>query len=264
MELTKECLYCKKLFVTENKRQIFCCRKHGKSHNEGKHYTGLTKNTVEDRNIKRFEILHPKYEYSGGYVHSDGYIYVTCKDCGATFRTSAQVTRKEYQIVCSNCRKTISEIKKEEIRKEKDRQKTERYREKYNKPFVQLEFKQCIECGSIFTKGGKYCSTLCGKKYTQRISHKNRELKMRAIIVDKDISLKKLYLRDKGICYLCGCKCSYEDYTIRNGAFIVGQTYPSIEHIYPISKGGMHSWDNVKLACCSCNSKKGSEIVNAI
>ena len=78
-------------------------------------------------------------------------------------------------------------------------------------------------------------------------------------MTDKDITLAKLYERDKGICYLCGCECDYSDFEAADSIFKVGKTYPSIEHIIPISKGGTHSWDNIKLAHISCNSKKGDK-----
>ena len=41
--------------------------------------------------------------------------------------------------------------------------------------------------------------------------------------------------------------------------FVVGAMYPSIDHVKPISKGGLHEWGNVQLAHFSCNSKKGDK-----
>lgn len=72
-------------------------------------------------------------------------------------------------------------------------------------------------------------------------------------MVDKDITVEGLFRRDKGICYLCGRECSFDDYVIRDGVFIAGDWYPSIDHVIPLSKGGVHSWDNVKLAHRRCN-----------
>ena len=73
---------------------------------------------------------------------------------------------------------------------------------------------------------------------------------------DKDITLKKLYDRDKGICKLCGIKCDWTDIKINDNNSIVGGAYPSIDHIKPISRGGSHTWDNVQLAHHRCNSIK--------
>ena len=73
---------------------------------------------------------------------------------------------------------------------------------------------------------------------------------------DNDISLEKLFKRDHGTCYLCGMVCDWLDGEDRNGMFVAGVHYPSIDHVVPVAKGGTHTWDNVKLACRGCNTKK--------
>lgn len=80
------------------------------------------------------------------------------------------------------------------------------------------------------------------------------------------ITLRQLFKRDNGICWLCGKKCNYEDkqYKIsKNGRnyLATGPNYPSVDHVIPLSKGGTHTWDNVKLAHKSCNSKKYNKII---
>ena len=74
--------------------------------------------------------------------------------------------------------------------------------------------------------------------------------------IDYSITLSKLIERDKGICKLCGRKVNETDYTYINDTFIAGNDYPSIDHIKPLSKGGVHQWDNVQLAHRLCNSIK--------
>ena len=44
------------------------------------------------------------------------------------------------------------------------------------------------------------------------------------------------------------------------GTVICGPMYPSIDHIYPVSKGGMHAWNNVQLAHRKCNTYKSDSI----
>ena len=106
----------------------------------------------------------------------------------------------------------------------------------------------------------KYCTSKCANK----LNWFNTELKNRkgikaSAIIDRDITLRQVYEKDNGVCYLCGKKCDYEDYKIINNVFIVGDNYPSIDHVIPISRGGEHSWGNVRLAHRSCNSKKGEK-----
>lgn len=83
---------------------------------------------------------------------------------------------------------------------------------------------------------------------------------MKTQLIDKDITLKKVYQKSNGICYLCNTLTDFNDSEWKDGAFIVGEKYPTIEHIIPLSKGGLHSWDNVKCACFKCNTMKGSKL----
>ena len=59
---------------------------------------------------------------------------------------------------------------------------------------------------------------------------------------------------------ICGRPCDYEDYTVDGDIFIAGNWYPSIDHVIPVSKGGRHSWDNVKLAHRLCNTVKSNKL----
>ena len=91
--------------------------------------------------------------------------------------------------------------------------------------------------------------------------HTRMKLRNRCTVseFDNDITLEKLFNRDGGICALCGDRCDYGDYVFRNGFFIAGNRYPSIDHIKPLSKGGSHTWDNVQLVHKRCNSIKSDK-----
>lgn len=77
---------------------------------------------------------------------------------------------------------------------------------------------------------------------------------------DKGITVRALFDRNGGICELCGKPCDFSDRIYENGVFIAGKSYPSIDHIIPVSKGGSHTWDNVQLAHRSCNSVKHNKV----
>lgn len=84
-------------------------------------------------------------------------------------------------------------------------------------------------------------------------------------LVDKNITIKALYKRDSGICYLCGGMCDWSDRRPRrDGGVSCGGNYPSIDHIIPLSKNGLHSWGNVKLAHLGCNMKKSNKVFSIL
>ena len=66
--------------------------------------------------------------------------------------------------------------------------------------------------------------------------------------------------RFRGVCAICGEPCDYCDHEERDGFFIAGDNYPSVDHIVPLAKGGLHSWDNVQLAHFKCNTLKGARV----
>lgn len=123
----------------------------------------------------------------------------------------------------------------------------------------QPDFRSCKRCSSIFIPKHKtqvYCSVICEQRDHRKEHDTDRRHLERQQKVDY-IPLKKLYERDNGICYLCGGECDWNAKKVVNGHVRVYGNYPSREHIKPLSKGGLHSWSNVKLAHIKCNSSKG-------
>lgn len=102
---------------------------------------------------------------------------------------------------------------------------------------------------ALFTNKHNGLSYVCGR-YMQSDN-----------VVDKGITLKKLFKREDGICHICGGKCDYEDYWYtKNDIFVAGDNYPVIDHVIPVKKGGVHSWENVRLAHKLCNTKKSDAL----
>ena len=56
---------------------------------------------------------------------------------------------------------------------------------------------------------------------------------------------KVIYARDEGICMYCG-----EFVTHRNA---------TLDHIYPKSRGGEDTYQNLCLSCCDCNTRKANK-----
>lgn len=191
------------------------------------------------------------------YLNAEAQIEIKCSRCGGSNVISAITLRKQERVgyQCPGClakRREREILQKEEIKRVQTLRRAKH---------VQVQMRFC-SCGSFIGFNGKVCDQ-CKRqkaKETQRRLDRKKETKrrMRCKGGDWNISLKDLYERDQGICYLCGCRCDWRDGEWKDGAFIVGPTYPSIEHVIPLSKGGTHEWNNVKLACWICNTRKGA------
>ena len=115
--------------------------------------------------------------------------------------------------------------------------------------------RECVVCGKRFDTWIPHkhtCSDECEyARKSKRIPYEQ--------VIDTDITVKALYERDKGICHLCGKPCDYNDIDRERNA--IGKNYPSIDHVYPLIRGGMHSWDNVRLAHVGCNASKRDKVI---
>lgn len=199
-------------------------------------------------------------EYLGGYTNCDGYVNVRYPLCGHEGRLSCVTLRQRNLILpCAVC----EEEQHQRAVEDRERQKAEvreaaRLEREARKAAVKAERDArrnvCKVCGTEFRPdhfGNHYCSDLCRKKAINR-QHEARKRGQR-----RTIQLEQVYQRDKGRCYLCGCSCDFDDYQVIDGAFVVGPTYPTVEHVIPFCRGGDDSWENVRLACHRCNSIKG-------
>ena len=103
-----------------------------------------------------------------------------------------------------------------------------------------------------------YCSSRCSRNENKTSSNIHERLRKhgRADEPRDRIKLDEVIERDNGICYICGCRTSKDDHYYRRGWFTAGDSYPTIEHVVPIARGGTHTWGNVRLACHKCNREK--------
>lgn len=210
----------------------------------------------------------PNFEYEGNYTGSDGYVDLKCKVCGKVIKRSWWAVRKSRNC-CPYCleeeRRKERERKRTEQQQKQEQQKIEAEQNKRGKAVVRLltnavKLHRCPVCGTL-TTNKTYCSVKCNQKANEARKDAARRSRISGALKDKDISLERLYKRDKGICHICGGKCDWSDHTYKGRYFIVGKHYPSIDHVIPLAKGGEHSWGNVKLAHFSCNSAKGASLV---
>ena len=201
----------------------------------------------------------------------DNKVIMRCKACNEALKRNTKLVWQRG-ITCNACKKhqtiekqrekqnLLNEIRTQRAVLRKLITRLEKAKRKYSDKANKTITKECACCGKEFktTRTAQvYCCKQCANKAQNKVHELKRERHIKNNgLIDKDITLLKLFEREKGICYLCGCECDYNDCETTDNVFIVGKTYPSIDHIIPISKGGTHSWDNVKLAHVSCNSKK--------
>lgn len=122
--------------------------------------------------------------------------------------------------------------------------------------------RKCEYCGRSFycldTENKKTCSHECRKK----LSNIRRDRRIPRNQRIDTITIQRLFDRDGGKCYICGGLCDFDDWaTSNNGNKYPGDTYPTIDHVIPISKGGLDAWNNVGLAHWKCNIAKSDSLI---
>lgn len=210
------------------------------------------------------------FDYIGGYTSVHGFVKLRCQICGAEFERSYETIRHQHLINCPECAKLRrakeaddKRIQNEAVAIEKMmiawRRKLERQKERAVSKEKTIH--ACPICGKPTDKRN-CCSDQCQKTYANRTHEQRRRAKIRGALIDNDIQLMELFRRDNGVCHICGGECDLNDYVItEEGYTLTGGSYPSIDHVIPLAKGGKHSWDNVKLAHFSCNAKKHTKIM---
>lgn len=81
--------------------------------------------------------------------------------------------------------------------------------------------------------------------------------------VEKGVTWHSVSERDGMSCAYCNVTCDSDDghhMLARDGAnrWVCGPTYPTIDHIVPVSLGGHHTMTNAVLSCNRCNKRKGA------
>lgn len=220
---------------------------------------------------QRIESRRGNVEHVRGH-NGRGKITVRCKECKTVFDVDGQILRKDYQITCPACLQSKREAEQQIISERKEynalalQQRREEREQQERDEWELKSMKLCKECGEPFKArhlGLTYCSDRCKRKSLGHANKISKRLKKYGCGPgDRDITLNRLIKRDGGICHICKKGCDKKDKHINEmGYTVVGPMYPSIDHVKPLSKGGAHTWDNVRLAHCYCNSIKSDNAV---
>lgn len=222
-ELTKICPVCGKEFKTFKSQKITCS-------------TDCSQVRLKNQRNKR---AREKYQETHPNARSMDEVLTTSKERKEKKRLEAMEKKA----------KRDSDLQKAKAKRQKEKQKRIDYWQNY------CQLHECAACGEMFVAHyptSKYCSNKC-KRSQYRIKDRYE-----GITIDKGITLKKVSRKYKDICQLCGKVVDWNDYEEKDGVIVCGNYYPSIDHIKPIAKNGLHSWDNVQLAHRICNTIKSN------
>ena len=264
--INKVCEWCGQAFTVPARNAHiarFCsdeCRDRSKGHKPWEEHL----EELEQQRQERLELLRQNmiknwtiqdWEYIGGHTKGNSNIKMKCLHCGriTTVKIDDIRDRKTYDCTLECIEEVEFKQEQERLLKKKQRKKEE---------WEALPVKKCVICDreyKTWQPSQVTCSKKCSNQYNKQRKRERRRLRKYDIeIIDYDITLDDLYKRDNGTCHLCNEPCDWDDYSRRDGAFIVGPSYPSIDHLVPRSKGGAHSWDNIKLAHHYCNTIKNN------
>ena len=243
------------------------CAANGLNDLLGNYYTSGKFDRIENAKQQIKERL-VNIEYYDNFISCDDMVDLRCTICGGAF-TRSMISVRKRKVRCPYCydkeREKLKAIRQAEAL-ERKKQKAIAIKIKHEKQLCEAEAEHkkkihpCIVCGTK-TINPKYCSKVCRKRAGNKQKETNRRIKIMFQMVDKNITLESLYKRDRGLCHICGLACNWDDYIIDSNQKQCGEWYPSIDHVIPLSKGGLHSWDNVKLAHRRCNTIKSDKIL---
>lgn len=161
---------------------------------------------------------------------SGGEIIGSCAWCERSFVTTRRRKEGHGRTYCSlSC-------------KEQQRRAMERHRRATAKPR-----RRCPHCGndliSKLRADAVYCSARCNSAAHQQTRKASAKTGARERRIDRASVIE----RDGGVCHICGAQPEGADLTI--------------DHVVPLAKGGTHTYENLAVACLSCNCRKGARLV---
>jgi len=112
----------------------------------------------------------------------------------------------------------------------------------------------CRNCGVQLPWGRpKYCET-CAPKIAKQISRAKRRVHLREAFREP-VFLREIWLRDGGVCHLCRKPVPLH---LKVPKFLA----PTLDHLTPLSRGGLHERANIALAHFICNSTRGARALD--
>ena len=273
------CKKCRKEFLRKdfpfdpktNKPKKYCCNKK---------YERIKKTTYKEQYLKRFKIIKNitnvlcltcnEYKLENSFHRHKNLIKSICKECHfqkykdyippSRIQKIEKIKQKKINkenelIFCSRCKKST---KRKDFPKEPISNKLlksccliKEIKEREN--LKKQNLKRCNLCKKIklikeYYKGNAKCipcrkSCLVGYGSTEK---RNNLIKKTNDNTLNGKDLSNLFINTKK-CSVCNIDIKYKDKTL--------------DHIIPLSKGGLHSIKNAIILCRKCNSKKHNKVL---
>ena len=186
-----------------------------------------------------------RYEYKirKAVTHDDG--TRTCSECDlrqpiANFHKDKNAT-DGFRSKCKKCR--LNTVKKWYA--ENQPRQLERHRKAYERDIEKIR----VRDSARYEKDKPKRLELASEHSQLRRARKAKAVRERGI---SRLALRKLFGDN---CYYCGVLMDFTPAKDRK----FKKNHASIEHLVPLSKGGNHTWENVVLACHSCNTQKNAK-----
>ena len=192
--------------------------------------------------------------------------------CKACAKEAYQQNKRKYE----ETRKTYKECNKDKLKayqglyrethKDETKQYGKQYRENNRQKIKERQKRYYQEMAQVVKVNAKqqyeekkdeikalhvvYRKTSKGAEVVRKATAKRRAIKQKSKI--EDFTHKAIFERDNYKCQLCGKKTrpEYSQYH---------PSYPNLDHIVPLFKGGDHTKLNTQCVCKQCNAIKGAE-----
>lgn len=118
----------------------------------------------------------------------------------------------------------------------------------------------CKKCGvkHVAASGRALCPKclMQAHKLHKSVKLAKRSAQIKKVAVIEKVNPYAVFNRDKWRCNMCQCKVQKVDITAANAA--------ELDHIVPLSKGGVHTYSNVQTLCRQCNRDKRDKLVGQL
>ena len=198
-----------------------------------------------------------------------------CKKCSSSFTVTRYDKARKYCYACSPTNRTANKINNRacgtcgaslagmhiyqkycnpECRREAELLRMKDRAQRPDVDTVDRSPRECKRCGQIIPRAygasrqKVYCSDKCAR--AQHGSGNHRERAIRFGVPYKHIDRFKIFERDNWTCKICGEPTPKH----LSGKFV--DNAPEMDHIVPLSMGGLHEESNVQCACRGCNRAK--------